>query len=100
MRRLLILGSTGSIGRQAVDVIARFPDRFQVVGVVAGRDLAGLRALAREELGASRNGLSKSCRPCLTARPLPLRMSSGLNGPFGRSGPRKRERPASDSRRI
>jgi 1-deoxy-D-xylulose-5-phosphate reductoisomerase len=52
-RRVVLLGATGSIGRQAVDVIARFPDRFQVVGVVAGRDLAGLRALA-ERFGTAR----------------------------------------------
>jgi 1-deoxy-D-xylulose-5-phosphate reductoisomerase len=52
-RRVVLLGATGSIGRQAVDVITRFPDRFQVVGVVAGRDIAGLRALA-EHFGAAR----------------------------------------------
>ena len=52
-RRVVLLGATGSIGRQAVDVIARFPDRFEVVGVVAGRNLAGLRALA-ERFGTAR----------------------------------------------
>jgi 1-deoxy-D-xylulose-5-phosphate reductoisomerase len=51
-RRVVLLGATGSIGRQAVDVIARFPDRFQVIGVVAGRDIAGLRALAGRFRGA------------------------------------------------
>jgi 1-deoxy-D-xylulose-5-phosphate reductoisomerase len=52
-RRVVLLGATGSIGRQAVDVIARFPDRFRVVGVVARRDIAGLRALA-ERFGSAR----------------------------------------------
>jgi 1-deoxy-D-xylulose-5-phosphate reductoisomerase len=52
-RRVVLLGATGSIGRQAVDVIARFPDRFRVVGAVAGRDVAGLRALV-ERFGISR----------------------------------------------
>lgn len=33
MRRVLILGSTGSIGRQALDVIAQNPEQFCVVGV-------------------------------------------------------------------
>ena len=37
-RRVAILGSTGSIGRQALDVIARFPDRFAVAGLAAGRN--------------------------------------------------------------
>ncbi len=37
MKRVAILGSTGSVGTQALDVIARFPDRFEVVGLCAGR---------------------------------------------------------------
>jgi 1-deoxy-D-xylulose-5-phosphate reductoisomerase len=36
MRSLAILGSTGSIGTQALDVVRRNPDRFRVVGVAAG----------------------------------------------------------------
>lgn len=35
-QRVLILGSTGSIGTQALEVIAANPDRFQVVGLAAG----------------------------------------------------------------
>jgi 1-deoxy-D-xylulose-5-phosphate reductoisomerase len=34
--RILILGSTGSIGTQALEVIAANPDRFEVVGLAAG----------------------------------------------------------------
>ncbi|MGB6246143.1 1-deoxy-D-xylulose-5-phosphate reductoisomerase [Gordonia sp. (in: high G+C Gram-positive bacteria)] len=34
--RVLILGSTGSIGTQALEVIAEHPDRFRVVGLGAG----------------------------------------------------------------
>lgn len=36
--RVVILGSTGSIGTQALDVIASDPDRFEVVGLAAGRN--------------------------------------------------------------
>src|SRR4029453_3641584 len=36
MRSLAILGSTGSIGTQALDVVRRSPDRFKVVGLAAG----------------------------------------------------------------
>ncbi|MDQ4006204.1 MAG: 1-deoxy-D-xylulose-5-phosphate reductoisomerase [Actinomycetota bacterium] len=36
MRRLVILGSTGSIGTQALDVVRRNPDQFEVVGLAAG----------------------------------------------------------------
>lgn len=45
-RRVVLLGATGSIGRQALDVIARHPDRFELVGAVAGRDGAALCAVA------------------------------------------------------
>jgi 1-deoxy-D-xylulose-5-phosphate reductoisomerase len=37
MKRLLILGSTGSIGTQALDVVSRARDAFQVVGLSAER---------------------------------------------------------------
>ena len=36
MRDVILLGSTGSIGTQAVDVIRARPDRFRVVGLAAG----------------------------------------------------------------
>jgi len=36
VRQVVILGSTGSIGTQAIDVIARFPGRFRVAGLAAG----------------------------------------------------------------
>jgi 1-deoxy-D-xylulose-5-phosphate reductoisomerase len=40
--RVAVLGSTGSIGRQALDVLAAHPDRFEVVALAAGRDTATL----------------------------------------------------------
>ena len=36
MKPIIILGSTGSIGASTLDIIARFPDRFSVLGLVAG----------------------------------------------------------------
>ncbi|MEY4019751.1 MAG: hypothetical protein RLZZ590_1051 [Actinomycetota bacterium] len=38
MRRVIILGSTGSIGTQALEVIASNPDRFRLVGLAAGQN--------------------------------------------------------------
>lgn len=35
---IAVLGSTGSIGRQALDVIRQFPERFEVVALAAGRN--------------------------------------------------------------
>ncbi|QKJ19879.1 1-deoxy-D-xylulose-5-phosphate reductoisomerase [Microbacterium hominis] len=48
MRRIVILGSTGSIGTQALDVVRANPARFEVVGLAAGTDRAGMQAQARE----------------------------------------------------
>ena len=50
MRRVLLLGSTGSIGRQALDVIRANPDRFEVVGLAAGSN-AELLSEQAEEFG-------------------------------------------------
>ena len=36
MRRVLVLGSTGSIGTQALDVVRANPERFEIVGLAAG----------------------------------------------------------------
>ncbi len=48
MRRVLILGSTGSIGTQALDVIRTRRDRFEVVGLSAGRNAELVAAQAAE----------------------------------------------------
>jgi 1-deoxy-D-xylulose-5-phosphate reductoisomerase len=37
MKRLAILGSTGSIGVTTLDIVGRFPDRFSVVALAAGK---------------------------------------------------------------
>jgi 1-deoxy-D-xylulose-5-phosphate reductoisomerase len=47
MKRLLILGSTGSIGTQALDVVARAPEAFELVGLSAGTAHEALLAQAR-----------------------------------------------------
>ena len=47
MKRVLILGSTGSIGTQALDVISRSRGAFEVVGLSAGRSHEQLIAQAR-----------------------------------------------------
>lgn len=39
-KRISILGSTGSIGTQALDVISHHPDHFQIEGLAAGRNAA------------------------------------------------------------
>lgn len=44
MKNISILGSTGSIGTSTLDVIARHPDQFKVVGLAAGSNLDALAA--------------------------------------------------------
>ena len=48
VKRVAVLGSTGSIGRQTLDVIRALPQRFRVVGLAAGKNL-GLLAEQIEE---------------------------------------------------
>jgi 1-deoxy-D-xylulose-5-phosphate reductoisomerase len=50
-RDVILLGSTGSIGTQAVDVIRRNPDRFRVVALAAGGGQPELLAAQAAELG-------------------------------------------------
>ncbi|MFB3737510.1 MAG: 1-deoxy-D-xylulose-5-phosphate reductoisomerase [Candidatus Velamenicoccus archaeovorus] len=50
MRSLIILGSTGSVGTQALDVVRRNPDRFKVVGLSAGTNHELLVGQIREFL--------------------------------------------------
>jgi 1-deoxy-D-xylulose-5-phosphate reductoisomerase len=39
MKRISLLGSTGSIGTQTLDIVAQYPDRFQVVAMAAGSNV-------------------------------------------------------------
>lgn len=52
-KRVLILGSTGSIGTQALEVIAANPDRFEVVGLAAGGGNPELLAAQRAATGVT-----------------------------------------------
>jgi 1-deoxy-D-xylulose-5-phosphate reductoisomerase len=67
MRRLAILGSTGSVGEQALSVVETFPERYRVTALAAGRNLEKLAqqvrrfrpelvSVADEQLAASLRG--------------------------------------------
>jgi len=64
MKRLAILGSTGSIGQSTLSIVEQFPDRFEVASLAVGRNLdeafaqvvrwrPQLVSLATEELAAA-----------------------------------------------
>ena len=59
MKRLLILGSTGSIGTQALDVVKRAPEQFEIVGLSAGSNHLPLVQQAIER-GVTRIALTDS----------------------------------------
>ncbi|MDP9167565.1 MAG: 1-deoxy-D-xylulose-5-phosphate reductoisomerase [Actinomycetota bacterium] len=56
--RVLVLGSTGSIGTQALEVIAANPDRFEVVGLAAGGGNPELLARQRTQTGVTNVALA------------------------------------------
>jgi 1-deoxy-D-xylulose-5-phosphate reductoisomerase len=45
-KRVIVLGATGSIGRQAIEAVSAFPERYEIVGLSAHRDAARLLAAA------------------------------------------------------
>lgn len=70
MKRIILLGSTGSIGRQTIEVARRHPDRCQIVALAAHRNLEVLgeqcRSLDPERIaltGCSRADLLGSSVP-------------------------------------
>jgi 1-deoxy-D-xylulose-5-phosphate reductoisomerase len=48
MKKIVVLGSTGSIGRQTLDVVRAFRDEFEVVGLAAGNNHALLKQQVQE----------------------------------------------------
>src|ERR1044072_5033096 len=60
MRDLVLLGSTGSIGTQAIDIVRRNPERFRVVGLGAGGGNVELLATQALELAVDVVGVARS----------------------------------------
>ena len=48
VKRIVILGSTGSIGRQTLQVVEQFPDKLQVTGLSAGKNIELLEKQIRK----------------------------------------------------
>ncbi|MDO8916092.1 MAG: 1-deoxy-D-xylulose-5-phosphate reductoisomerase, partial [Coriobacteriia bacterium] len=62
--RVAILGSTGSIGRQALDVAARFPERIRIIALAANRSGALLAEQARRFDVTDLAVADPTCAPC------------------------------------
>jgi 1-deoxy-D-xylulose-5-phosphate reductoisomerase len=80
-KRVIILGSTGSIGTSALKVARDIPDRMEVVGLAAARSTGALAAQA-VEFGVKHVALTDaSCVPALTrALPDHVRVFPGESG--------------------
>ncbi len=48
MKRIVVLGSTGSIGRQTLDIVRSFPEEFEVVGLAAGNNIELFKEQVKE----------------------------------------------------
>lgn len=80
MKKLTILGSTGSIGRNTMEVVSRFPDRFKVIGLSAKNNVQLLEAqinTCRPEVVAV---FDESAGEELKKRNLPVEILTGNKG--------------------
>ncbi|UWZ38217.1 1-deoxy-D-xylulose-5-phosphate reductoisomerase [Dactylosporangium roseum] len=59
-RDIVLLGSTGSIGTQAIDIVRRNPDRFRVVAIGAGGGNVALLARQALQLGVDVVGVARA----------------------------------------
>ena len=48
MKAITLLGSTGSIGTQTLDIVSQHPDKFRIVGLAAGRNVEMLAQQIRQ----------------------------------------------------
>ncbi len=83
MKRLAILGSTGSIGVNTLDIVRQFPERFQVVSLSAGLNTGLLRQQILQFRPKVVSVLNRELAEALKTRPF-----------FGVSGNRPRDRRA------
>lgn len=84
MKRIVILGSTGSIGTQALDIVRRLPGRFQIVGLAANNnaELLAEQANAFEVpcVSIGRAALEEELRALLTSHGRRCRVLTGVEG--------------------
>lgn len=60
VREVVLLGSTGSIGTQAIDIVRRNPDRFSIVAIGAGGGNLDLLAEQAVDLGVEAVGIART----------------------------------------
>ena len=81
-RDVVVLGSTGSIGTQALDLVRAHPDRFRVVGLTAGGSNPDLFAQQVEEFRPAVSGLGEQASVDAAAHPCDV-VLNGITGAVG-----------------
>nr|WP_221634191.1 1-deoxy-D-xylulose-5-phosphate reductoisomerase [Nocardioides luti] len=81
-RDLVVLGSTGSIGTQALDLVRANPDRFRVVGLTAGGSNPELFERQVEEFAPAYSGLGEDASVEAAGRPADV-VLNGITGAVG-----------------
>ena len=77
MKKIAILGATGSIGRQALDIIEKQPDRFSVTALTAHRNGDELLRLA-EKFGAKYIGITGNPGDSEFSKKVPKHIKAGF----------------------
>ena len=82
MKNIVILGSTGSIGTNTLDIVERFPQEFRVIGLTAGSNDEKLEAQIRRFRPAFAALASEPAAAKLRQRcaDLPVKILSGNEG--------------------
>jgi 1-deoxy-D-xylulose-5-phosphate reductoisomerase len=83
-RDVVVLGSTGSIGTQALDIVRASPERFRVVGLTAGGAHPELFEAQVAEFGPSFHGLGADASAEAASRPCDV-VLNGITGAVGLS---------------
>jgi 1-deoxy-D-xylulose-5-phosphate reductoisomerase len=81
-RDIVILGSTGSIGTQALDLVRAHPDRFRVVGLTAGGSNPELFEAQVAEFAPACSGLGEEASTEAAGRPCDV-VLNGITGAVG-----------------
>jgi 1-deoxy-D-xylulose-5-phosphate reductoisomerase len=81
-RDVVVLGSTGSIGTQALDIVRANPDRFRVVGLTAGGSHRGLFDDQVAEFAPAFSGLGADASAEAASQPCDV-VLNGITGAVG-----------------
>ncbi|HHP7230856.1 MAG TPA: 1-deoxy-D-xylulose-5-phosphate reductoisomerase [Xenococcaceae cyanobacterium] len=83
-KAITILGSTGSIGTQTLDIVADHPDKFRVVGLAAGRNIkllaAQIRTFKPEIVATSDEDKLAALQEAIADMPNPPKIVAGGQG--------------------